>query len=302
MSTEQRTMRTRGDSGSGWCGRGVALAALMLAATPSQSQEGARAQELVDDALATFNSFVANPDMEWFRDHVGQSQGIMIVPEKGQGGFLIGAKGGSGVLLKRDAASGEWSYPSFVGLGAVTFGFQIGGQVAEVILLIMTERGMEAMSGSNFSLGTGFGIAAGPVGGGTQAATSDVLSFTRARGAFGGVTVSGAGVEEVSDRNAAFYGRPVTGREILAGGVSNAGADRLRTALASVAGGSAMVIEAFDVAVIQRALKARGYDPGVVDGIHGPNTAQAIRQFQSASGLEVTGLPSAELQSRLTTN
>ena len=279
------------------------LLCLAVAASPAAAQEGQIAQEAVDDSLRTFRNFVANPDMKWFRDHVGRAQGIMIVPELGRGGFILGAKGGSGVLLRRDAATGEWSYPSFTGLGGVTFGFQVGAEVAEVVLLIMTEQGMDAMSTPRFQLGTGFGLAAGPVGGGTQAATADVLSFTRSRGAFGGVTVSGARVQELSDRNAAFYGRPVSALDILVrGSVSNAGADRLRTALASTAGGRAALITEYDVATIQRALKARGHDPGVVDGIWGPNTERAIRAFQAESGLEVTGRPSAELQSRLTTN
>jgi peptidoglycan hydrolase-like protein with peptidoglycan-binding domain len=73
-------------------------------------------------------------------------------------------------------------------------------------------------------------------------------------------------------------------------------------ALAATAGGGAAMITEYDVATIQRGLKARGHDPGVVDGVWGPNTERAIREFQAVSGLEVTGRPSAELQSRLTTN
>ena len=107
--------------------RRLALTLLLLPALMSSAvaQEGRLAQEAVDESLQVFRAFVANPDMQWFRDNVGQSQGIMIVPQLGQGGFILGAKGGSGVLLRRDAATGEWSYPSFTGMGGVTFGLDL---------------------------------------------------------------------------------------------------------------------------------------------------------------------------------
>ncbi len=282
---------------------GCVLAAVALTATSlsATANEAANAQKVVDQAHATFKGFAADPDMRWFAKNVGQAQGIMIIPELGKGGFIFGATGGSGVLLQRDPKSGLWSYPSFAGMGSVSFGFQAGIEVAEVILLIMTQRGMDAMHSTDFKLGSGFGVSTGPVGGGAAVATTDVYTFSRSKGLWGGVVVDGAGVKALPKRNAAYYGREASVTDILVRrNVSNAGADPLRLALVNTAGGGADVVTGYDLKVIQAALQAQGFNPGGVDGLMGPNTERAIRQYQQAKGLEVTGRPSAVLQSRLT--
>lgn len=281
----------------------LTVMALSVASLPAVANEAATAQQVVDQAHATFKSFAADPDMRWFKEHVGQSQGIMIIPELGKGGFIFGATGGSGVLMQRDPKSGLWSYPSFAGMGSVSFGFQAGVEVAEVILLIMTQRGMEAMQSTDFKLGSGFGVSAGPVGGGAAVATTDVYTFSRSKGLWGGVVVDGAGVKALDKRNAAFYGSPVSVTDILVRRTAkNAGADPLRLALVNVAGGGADVVTDYNIATIQNLLNAQGYNAGSADGLMGPNTERAIRQYQQAKGLEVTGRPSAVLQSRLSAN
>jgi lipid-binding SYLF domain-containing protein len=287
---------------------GAALVALLpLAASADEASE---AQQLVDKAKQTIEDFKADPDMTWFRDHVGDAKAVMIIPVLLKAGFIFGASGGHGALLERDAAAGEWSHPAFYFMGSVTFGLQIGGEVAEVVLMIMTERGKAALLSTEFKLGADVSVALGPVGAGAQAATVDVLAFSRTKGLFGGLTVEGAVIEPLDSWNQAYYGRRVSPADILVRrSVTKAAADPLRRAVAATGGGAASatapaptpVPEAtYDIATIQRALLMRGYDAGPADGLIGPRTRSAIRQYQEAEGLVPTGEPSAQLQQMLT--
>ena len=188
-------------------------------------------------------------------------------------------------------------------MGSVSFGFQAGVEVAEVILLIMTQRGMDAMHSTDFKLGSGFGVSAGPVGGGAAVATTDVYTFSRSKGLWGGVVVDGAGVKALEKRNAAFYGGPVSVTDILVRRTAqNAGADPLRLAWSTSPVAGPMWSRTTISPRIQRLLNAQGYNAGAADGLMGPNTERAIRQYQQAKGLDVTGRPSAVLQSRLSAN
>jgi lipid-binding SYLF domain-containing protein len=285
----------------------VRAAALALSMAPAVALGDARAdaQTLVGKAEKVFANFAADPDMTWFRNHVREARGFLIVPEQIKAGFIIGGSGGGGVLVGRGEGSGSWSYPAFYNMGSASFGLQIGAQVAEVVLMIMTKRGMDAMYSTEFKLGADASVAAGPTGAGAQAATADVLAFARTKGAYGGVSVEGAVIAAEDDWNRAYYGRDVRPLDIVERrSVSNAGADGLRRVVARTAGGGAASAPArpaaeYDLAVIQRRLKAIGFDPGPVDGKLGRKTENAIRDYQSARGEPVTGRPSRELQTQL---
>jgi lipid-binding SYLF domain-containing protein len=292
---------------------GVALVALLPLA--ASADEAAEAQQLVDKARQTIEDFKADPDMTWFRDHVGDAEALMIIPVLLKAGLIFGGSGGHGALLDRDRASGEWSHPAFYFMGSVTFGLQIGGEAAEVVLMIMTERGKAALLSTELKLGADVSVAAGPIGAGAQAATVDVLAFSRTKGLFGGLTVEGAVIEPRDSWNHAYYGRPVSPVDILVTrSVRKAAADPLRRAVAATGGGAESATEqaptpaatpapapeaVYDIATIQRALLMRGYDAGPADGVIGPRTRRAIRQYQEAQGLAATGEPSAELQRML---
>lgn len=278
------------------------LAGALLAALPGAAvaDDAAEAQQTVNKAKVTIENFKADPDMTWFRDHVPNAKAVMVVPVMVKAGLIVGGSGGHGALLWRDATSGEWSYPAFYFLGAITFGLQIGGEKAEVVLMVMTDKGKDAFLSREFKLGADVSVAAGPVGAGAQVATADVLAFSRAKGLFGGLTVEGSVIEPRDSWNNAYYGRSLRPIEILVKrAVSNAGADALREAVASASGGSAGSV-GFDVATIQRALSAKGYNAGPADGIMGAKTRDAIRKYQAEKGLSVTGQPSMELQKSLT--
>jgi lipid-binding SYLF domain-containing protein len=277
------------------------LAGALLAALPGTvtADDAAEAQQTVNKAKVTVENFKADPDMTWFRDHVPNAKAVMVVPVMVKAGLIVGGSGGHGALLWRDSTSGEWSYPAFYFMGAVTFGLQIGGEKAEVVLMAMTDKGKDAFLTREFKLGADVSVAAGPVGAGAQAATADVLAFSRAKGLFGGLTVEGAVIEPRDSWNNAYYGRSLRPIEILVKrAVSNTAADPLRQAVAGVGGGTAGSA-GYDLATIQRALAAKGYNPGPADGIIGAKTRDAIRKYQTDKGLSVTGQPSMELQKSL---
>ncbi len=206
-------------------------------AIASEQGDRRKAEEIVTRAEKTFKDFAADPDMGWFRDNLKKAKGILIVPTMGKGGLIFGGYGGSGALLGHDEQKGEWTYPAFYTMGAVTFGLQIGGAADQVILVIMTNKGMDALLSTEFKLGADVSVAAGPVGKGVSGQTADVLSFARSKGVFGGLTVEGAVVKIRNGWNEAYYGRSVTPVDILVTHkVSNPQADSLRRFVSKTAG------------------------------------------------------------------
>jgi len=201
---------------------------------PVKQSEAAKQQELVTQARYTAQRFADDPGIEWVRRNVGTVKGVFIMPEQIKGAFMFGGAGGNGVMLAHKE-DGSWSYPAFYGTGQVSFGFQAGGQVSELVLLIMTEKGLNAFKNTSLKLGADISVAAGPVGAGAKAATADVLAFSRQKGLYGGVSIEGTGITALNDWNAAYYGKNVTPAEILFGkAVSNSSAEPLRQAVAAL--------------------------------------------------------------------
>ena len=192
-------------------------------------------ENLVDKATMVVQGFAADPNLEWFREKVKEAKALFIIPQSIKGAFFVGGSGGSGVLVAKDATSGAWGYPAFYTMGSISIGMQFGGEASEVILMVMTERGMEKLLTSSFKLGADLTVAAGPVGGGAKAQTADVLTYARSKGAFGGMSIDGAVIKTRDTRNEAYYGQPVSPTDIIIRkSVSNPHADKLRTAVAEV--------------------------------------------------------------------
>jgi len=199
------------------------------------------AQTTVTKANMTFNSFMSDKNFSEMRKLSRSAKGIFIAPQVLKGAFVVGASGGTGVFLVREEG-GKWTNPAFYTIGSVSFGFQIGGQASEVILLAMTERGVTTLLQNSVKLGADVGIAAGPYGAGAQAATAnisaDILAFSRSKGLYGGVSLDGAIVDVRDSLNKAYYGKPVTPTDILVKkNVSNAHANKLRASVARISGG-----------------------------------------------------------------
>ncbi len=210
----------------------VLLTAALLSSDRSLAGDFGKPEELVAKATAVYKSFMQDPNMSWFRDHVGKAKGIFIVPQMLRGGFIIGGSGGSGVLCAQDFNTGRWSYPAFYTMGSVSLGLQVGAEASEVILLVMTDKGLNAMLSTEFKLGGDVSVAAGPVGGTAKVQTADIIAYGRSQGIFGGISIEGAVIAPRSAWNMEYYGAPVSPVDILIRqNVANPQAEALRKAL-----------------------------------------------------------------------
>ena len=212
----------------------IAAAVIGLCVFDGAYAQSDEPQALVDKARITIESFASDPEMGVMRNFFKRAQGVLIIPQFLKGGFIIGGSGGSGVLLGRN---GEWSDPAFFTMGGGSIGFQIGGQVSEVVLLLMTHRAVDAVIHNEVKLGADASIAAGPLGLGAEAATTtnfdtDIFSFSRAKGLFAGVSFEGAVIKARSDWNRMYYRKQTTARQIVfIRNVKTDRADELKAAL-----------------------------------------------------------------------
>jgi lipid-binding SYLF domain-containing protein len=228
----KRNCRISGVLSSGLIG---ALAVLVLATSaPARAEDSVRAQGLVDRSRVTFDAFVADKEMTWLNAHLEDARGILIMPQILKGAFIFGASGGSGVLVVRDEKTGEWSEPAFYNIGSVSFGLQIGASAAEVVTLVMSQRGVDALLATSVKLGGDVSAAIGPVGAGAAAKgiRADLISFARAKGIYIGVSLEGAVVDTADSMNRAYYDKSVSPADILIRNeVKNPGSEELRASL-----------------------------------------------------------------------
>lgn len=212
------------------------VAAIALAAAPVRA--ASEPEELVEKARLTAEKMLAHPDYPQLRSWMSRAKGVLIVPSLLKAGFFIGGEGGNGVLLSRDA-SGNWSYPAFYSIGTASLGVQIGFQDSEVMFVIMTERGLDAIISNQVKLGADASVAIGPKGAGVEGATttalrSDVYSFSMNRGLFAGVSFEGSLIYKRDDWNQAYYGAPQAGPRaiVMERRYTNPQAEPLRASLA----------------------------------------------------------------------
>ena len=208
--------------------------------TRAVADDATDARQLVERAKLTLETFMQAPETEGFRSLVKNARGVFIAPMILRGAFVVGGSGGSGVYLVRDLKSGGWVGPAFYTLGGVSFGFQIGGEASEVIFLAMTDRGVNALLKSGVKLGADVGVALGPIGAGADASTAnlsvDILTFSRSKGLYGGISLAGSVVYVRDDWNNAYYGLNVFPTDILVSRtVSNRHASRLLDLIAQAA-------------------------------------------------------------------
>ena len=192
-----------------------AMVSLPIPAFPADNKMDA--DQLVSKARMTFASMVADPNLEALVDLLKSAKGVFICSALLKGAFIVGVSGGSGVFLARGEKT--WYGPAFYTMGGASFGLQIGGQSSEVVLVAMTERGVAALLSTSAKLGADAGVAMGPVGIGASAATAnlsaDIISFSRAKGLYGGISLDGAVVAVRGSLNDAYYGKKVSPTDIL---------------------------------------------------------------------------------------
>jgi lipid-binding SYLF domain-containing protein len=182
------------------------MGAISLAGCATQAVSPGEPESLVQDARTTLSNFIRDPDQTWIQDNLNRSRGMLIAPQLVRAGFIFGGSGGRGVLVARDGST--WAGPAFYNLATVSVGFQAGVDVSEAIIVVMTEKGLNSLLSSSFKLGADASIAAGPVGAGAKSTvTADLITFTRAKGVYGGVNLDGTVVSTNVPWNDAFYGR-----------------------------------------------------------------------------------------------
>lgn len=215
---------------------------VMIAAPVAQAADDREQRDLVDQSRMTLSNFLADSNMTWFRDHIKDAKGLFIVPQYMKGALIYGAAGGSGVFLAKDGKTEKWSEPAFFTMGAASLGFQFGAQVSEVVLLVLTQRGVDSLLLGNFKLGVDGSVAVGPVGAGVSGATTpslsaDLLSFVRAKGLFAGVSLEGAALISRDEWSRAYYGKAVTPADIvIRREVNNPHSESLRAAIGQATG------------------------------------------------------------------
>ena len=197
----------------------TAAVLVVLPATPHARQESDEAKR-VRDAATVFQEIMGAEDKAIPKAILGKAEGIAVFPSTVRAGFVVGGMRGRGILSAR--REGGWSAPAFMTLTGGSFGLQIGGQAADLILVINNRRGLENLLSNQFKLGADVAVAAGPVGRDAQAATdlqlrAQILSYSRARGLFAGVTVNGSTIRPDRDANARFYGTRLDSKQLALG-------------------------------------------------------------------------------------
>lgn len=199
--------------------------ALSLGASALLLHADDTAAERLSDSTKVFNEIMATPDKGIPQDLLEKAHCVIIVPGMKQAGFVVGGKYGKGFATCRKASGGGWGSPEAVRVEGGSFGFQIGASSTDVIMLVMNERGMRRLREDKFTLGAEASVAAGPVGRQTTAQTdvqmsAEILSWSRSKGLFAGIALTGATLRPDNDTNQELYGRKVSAADILAGNMT----------------------------------------------------------------------------------
>jgi lipid-binding SYLF domain-containing protein len=215
----------------------IIMALLFMNISTVFAADEVEAQGIVDKSRVTFSGFMRDKNYTWLHQNLKHARGVLIYPQILKAGFFLGGSGGTGVLLVKDKTSGNWSQPAFYTMGSVTFGFQAGGEAAEVIMLVMSQKAIDSLYASSVKLGGDTSIALGPVGAGaTGNVTADFISFAKSKGLYAGLNLQGSVVAVREKLNNAYYHKAVSPLGIIVEKkASNKGASGLRSAVAKAA-------------------------------------------------------------------
>jgi lipid-binding SYLF domain-containing protein len=210
----------------------AALAAALTAGPALASDE----TELLAHANRTVDHLRSDPAFGQAARMIHSARAVLIVPRLVKGGFIFGAEGGDGVLLRR--AGRGWSSPAFYTLGSASFGLQVGLEQAELVFIIMTDRGLRGIEQGETKLGAGAGLTVVTLSSGAEGATTvrggDIVVWSSGTGAYGGLTFNGSVVKAKDDWNADFYGHDATVSGILSNRYKNRDTRGLQSNLATV--------------------------------------------------------------------
>jgi len=205
------------------CMTAATVAALLLttASTGAQGPPTSPEANRIRESVAVLNEIMSVADASIPESIAKKAEAIAIFPSTVKAGFIFGGMRGRGILSARTAEG--WSSPTFLTLTGGSFGLQIGGQSTDIVLVIMNRRGLEHFVRNQFKFGADASVAAGPVGRDAQANTdlqllAEILSYSRARGLFAGVTINGSTVRTDRDANERFYGKRLDGAQLVLDG------------------------------------------------------------------------------------
>ena len=198
------------------------LAAFGTNEDQDKTPDNSKAVDRVQAAATVLDEIQSAPDTGIPEEVLGSAECVAVVPSMLKAGFIFGARYGRGVASCRTPKG--WSAPAFFTIAGGSFGLQIGGQAVDLVMLIMNQNGMKNLLSSEFKLGADASVAAGPVGRNATADTdwkmkAQVLSYSRARGVFAGLELSGAVIKQDKDSTREFYGRMVSTNAALTGAI-----------------------------------------------------------------------------------
>jgi lipid-binding SYLF domain-containing protein len=206
---------------------GVLLATLLAAPVFAQN----KVDERLTQATQVLNDIMNASDKGIPQDLLAKASCVVVVPNLKKGGFIVGAEYGSGFFTCRKSSGVGWSAPGSVRISGGKFGLLIGGAETDVIMLVMNQTGMEHLLSDKFQLGGEASAAAGPLGRDASAMTdaelhAEILTYSRQRGLYGGLDLSGAAVTEDKKANEELYGRPMSNKEVVTGNIHTPAAAR----------------------------------------------------------------------------
>ena len=222
----------------------TAVLALVLSAQPF-AQEGVKESDRIRAAITVLDEVMGARDSSVPGSILEKAEAIAVFPSLVKAGFVVGGSRGHGLISVRDPTSGAWSSPAFLTVTGGSLGFQIGVQEVDLVLVVQNRRGLEQLLKNQFKVGADASVAAGPVGREASASTdiqlrAQILSYSRTRGVFAGVTLNGSTIRQDRDANERFYGLAYRTAQIVTQrlGGSPEPAGEWRTAVAKHAGGT----------------------------------------------------------------
>ena len=222
----------------------TAVLALVLSAQPF-AQEGVKESDRIRAAIPVLDEVMGARDSSVPGSILEKAEAIAVFPSLVKAGFVVGGSRGHGLISVRDPTSGAWSSPAFLTVTGGSLGFQIGVQEVDLVLVVQNRRGLEQLLKNQFKVGADASVAAGPVGREASASTdiqlrAQILSYSRTRGVFAGVTLNGSTIRQDRDANERFYGLAYRTAQIVTQrlGGSPEPAGEWRTAVAKHAGGT----------------------------------------------------------------
>jgi len=218
---------------------GLATAAAVFAAPAAALADSP--QHLVDSATLSIEDMMGGSEGTQAQEFLRRAKAVVVCPNIFRAGFIIGGEGGGCVLSAR-GTDGSWSDPAFYSLGSGSFGFQAGVQSAEVMMMVMTNGGLNALLNSQFKFGADAGLTVATLGAGVNGSMStaldaDIISFSKTQGLYGGISLQGSVLSNNSGAEQAYYGNVADARDIVVSlQGSNQGATPLKETLARFGG------------------------------------------------------------------